>query len=431
MMNRFSMNLASAVVLSVFSGAAAASAFQVVKQNGSGLGNAYAGSAAVAENASTIYHNPGAMTRLQAREVSLGMAAIRPSLRFSDRGSDVGALAGSGNGGDAGGYWAPIPNANMVWALNKDVYLGLGISAPFGLKTDYADRWLGAAQSQLFDMKTLNVNPSIAWRVNEKVSLGFGLNWQKVDMKFRSLAGSAVGLDRIVATGELDDDAWGWNAGVLFELSPSTRLGISYRSRIKYHTTGDSSLRSDGSALGNMVLAGMAGSGVPTNAKIQSTMKLPDLFIVSVAQQLSDRWEMLGDISRTGWHVIPRFDIHDSASGALAQRLDANFRNAWRVALGATYKYNDQWKLKYGVAYDQSPVKRPETRLAQLPDNDRLWLSFGTQWMPDKESRVDLGMAYLHLKNNRINKDTPTGGHLSGNYKGNMWVLGAQYSKAF
>ena len=431
MQSKLSMKLVSALLLTIFSGAAAASAFQVLKQNGSGLGNAYAGSAAVAENASTIFHNPAAMTRLQAREVSLGLTAIRPSMRFSDRGSNVDALAGSGNGGDAGGYWAPIPNANLAWALSKDVYLGLGISAPFGLKTDYDDRWLGAAQSQLFDMKTLNVNPSLAWRVNEKLSLGFGLNWQKVNMKFRSLAGSDAALSHIVAKGELDDDALGWNAGVLFEISPTTRLGISYRSSVKYHTTGDSRLASDGTVMGNTVLAGIAGMGVATNAKIKSTLKMPDLFILSVAQRLSDRWEMLGDISRTGWHVIPRFDIHDSSSGALAQRLNADFRNAWRIALGANYQYNDQWKLKYGIAYDQSPVKRPRTRLAQLPDNERVWLSFGAQWTPDKASRFDLGMAYIHLKNNRIDQHLADTNHLIGKYKGNLLVFGAQYSLAF
>ena len=177
------------------------------------------------------------------------------------------------------------------------------------------------------------------------------------------------------------------------------RIGLSYRSEVKYHMTGDVSLQSDGSAAGNALLAGLVGAGY--QSKLKSTVSLPGTFIISVAQQLSDRWEMLGDISRTGWSSINNFDIDHSSGlrdGQRAQRIDADFRDAWRIAFGANYKYNDQWKLKYGIAYDQTPVKRSSTRMTQLPDNDRVWLSFGTQWTPNKASRLDLGLAYVFIR---------------------------------
>ena len=149
---------------------------------------------------------------------------------------------------------------------------------------------------------------------------------------------------------------------------------------------------------------------------------------------------MLGDLSWTGWSSIPKFDLIRTSgvlNGTQAQRLDTNFRDTWRIALGANYKYNDQWKLKYGIAYDQTPVKRSETRLVQLPDNDRLWLSFGTQWMPNKGSRLDLGLSYLYVRDTKINKLVNTssqgyeGGRVTGKYDGSLWVFGAQYSQAF
>ncbi len=441
MKHRFPMKLMSALILAVVSGAAYASGFQLMEQNASGIGNAFAGSAAVGENASTIYYNPAAMTRLQAHEASIGLVALKPSLRFKDQGSSVGLLAGAGNGGDAGD-WAYVPNVYAAWAVNKDIYLGLGISSPFGLKSDYKDRWLGAAQSQLYEVKTININPSLAWRATDKVSLGFGLNWQKVDAKYHRLAGAyALGplqMDRIKAKAEFDDDAWGWNGGVLFELSPTMRVGLSYRSRIKYHTSGDIKLHSDGSAVGNATLAALTAMSAQSN--IKGNITLPDSFIISVAQNLSNRWEMLGDLSWTGWSSIPKFDLIRTSgvlNGTQAQRLDTNLRDTWRIALGANYKYNDQWKLKYGIAYDQTPVKRSETRLVQLPDNDRLWLSFGTQWMPNKGSRLDLGLAYLYVRDTRINKLVNTasqgyeGGRVTGKYDGSLWVFGAQYSQAF
>ena len=433
MVRGISMKLIPAVMLAAFSGMAGASGFQLLEQNASGIGNAYAGSAAVADNASTIFFNPAGMTQLQAREVSGGLSIVKPSFTFDNKGSSVGSLANTGDGGDAGG-WAFIPNAFMSWALSKDLYVGVGVSAPFGLKTEYDDRWVGAAQSQMFEVKTINVNPSVAYRVNDKVSLGFGVNWQKIDAKYNRIAGTTAGTSLVTSKMELGDDAWGWNVGGLFTVSPSTKLGLSYRSRIKYHTDGDVKLSSDGSALGNGTLAGLVGAG--RQSDLTADLTLPDTFIMSVTQKLSDKWEMLGDVSWTGWSSIPKVDIMRSSgslNGQNAQTLDTEFRDAWRVALGATYKYNDAWKLKYGVAYDQTPVKGADTRLTSLPDNDRVWLSFGAQWLPNKASKLDLGVSYIYVRDSKIdnNQTAAARGRVTGEYSGDIWILGAQYSMAF
>ncbi|MBI2306974.1 MAG: outer membrane protein transport protein [Rhodocyclales bacterium] len=428
------MRLIPALIMAGFAGAASAAGFQLLEQNASGIGNAYAGSAAVADNASTIFYNPAGMTQLQEREFSVGVSAVKPSFNFTDKGSSVGNLAGSGDGGDAGG-WGFIPNAYLSWALTKDLYVGLGISGPFGLKTEYDDRWLGAAQGVKFDIKTLNINPSVAYRLNDKVSLGAGLNWQRIDAEYvRMAATTTVGTSHVVSTMKLDDDAWGWNVGALFTLSPSTKVGLSYRSEVKYHTTGDVKLADDGTGLGTATAAGLIAAGRQSDLKAKIT--LPDTFIASVSQQLSDKWEMLGDISWTGWSSIPKVDIMRT-SGALnglnAQTLDTDFRDTWRVALGANYKYNDAWKLKFGVAYDETPVKRAATRLASMPDNNRLWFSTGAQWMPTKTSKLDLGLAYLYVKDSKINNNQTASGRgtLTGEYEASVWILGAQYSMAF
>ena len=430
-----SMKLIPALMLATLSGAASASGFQLLEQNASGIGNAYAGSAAIAENASTIFFNPAGMTQLQDRELSGGISAVDPSFNFHNKGSSVDALGNSGEGGNAGG-WSFIPNGYASWALNKDLYIGIGIGAPFGLKTEYDDRWLGAAQATMFEIKTLNINPSVAYRLNDKVSLGAGVNWQRLEAEYKRLAGSTapggpVNFSLVKSTMNLEDDAWGWNVGALFTLSPATKLGVSYRSEVTYHTKGDVSLSSDAEGVVTMNI--LKGQGAESDLKADLTM--PSTLILSVAQKLDDRWEMLGDVSRTGWSSIPKVDIMRT-SGVKAQTLDTDFRDAWRVALGANYQYNDAWKLKFGVAYDQTPVKRAETRLASLPDNDRVWFSFGTQWAPDKTSRLDFGVTYIVVRDSKINNDQTTGellprGVLTGEYSGNIWLLGAQYSMSF
>jgi len=407
-----SLKMIPAMLLVLFSGAASASGFQLMEQNASGIGNAYAGSAAVAENASTVYFNPAGMTQLQGREVSLGVSAVKPSFKFNDKGSNVGSLGTSGEGGDAGG-WSVLPNGYASWALTKDVYAGIGISSPFGLKTEYDDYWVGAAQARSFEIKTVNINPSLAWRVNDKWSLGAGLNWQRLEATYKRLASTGAGAASVKMT--LDDDTWGWNVGALYTVSSSTKLGFSYRSAIKHETEGQTD-----------------SNGVKAN-NTKATLKLPDTAIISVAQQLSDRWQMLGDLSWTGWSSIPRVNIINADTGAVSQVLETDFRNTWRIALGANYKYNDAWKFKYGIAYDQTPVKRAENRLVSLPDNDRVWFSFGAQWTPNKASRVDLGVSYIHVRDSKIDNDqtSNTRGRVTGEYSGDIWVLGAQYSLAF
>lgn len=418
----------SAWLLVVFSGAATASGFQLTEQNASGLGNAFAGSAAVAEDASTIFYNPAGMTQLKAREVSGGLTAIGTSFKFSNDGSSVGALDGTGNGGD-GGNWGFVPNGYLSWALNPDLYVGLGFGAPFGLKTKYETPWLGAAQSTSFDVKTYNINPSLAYRVNEMLSLGFGANWQRLETTYKRQTGTNPGFAASEMKLTLEGELWGWNVGALFTPLPSTKLGISYRSAMRHHTTGKIEVS------GPVPFINAAGS---SDAKAQ--LNIPDFFVMSVAHQLNDRWELLGDVSRTGWSSSPTVDIYHTSgakNGELAQVLDTQFRNTWRFALGSSYRYSDAWKLKFGLAYDQTPVTDAATRLTAMPDNNRTWFSFGTQWTPDKDSRLDLGVAYLYLRDSKIDNDQRANdlsggrGLVAGTYAASAWLLGVQYSLAF
>ncbi|HMW17696.1 MAG TPA: outer membrane protein transport protein [Accumulibacter sp.] len=425
------------LILAGLSGAVGASGFQLMEQ-GSGLGNAYAGSAAKASDAGTIFWNPAGMTQLQSREVSGGLTVVRPSFKFTDKGSSVGVLGGTGDGGDAGG-WAVVPNGYLSWGVSKDLYLGLGIGAPFGLATKYDSPWKGSAQSDEFDIKTINLNPSIAYRINDKVSIGGGLNWQRIQADYyRQVGVASPGLSGVTAHLKIDDDAWGWNIGALFTLSPATKIGVSYRSAIQYHTTGSANLSSNGTAAANGTLAALVAGGAQSNVK--ADLKVPDTFVLSVAQRLSDRWEMLGDLSWTGWSSIKNIDIVRTSgpqSGVTAQTIEANFRNTYRVALGANYALSDAWKLMFGLAYDQSPVKNDSSRLVSLPDNNRTWFTLGAQWKPAKNQALEFGAAYLYIPTTKINNNQTTASPLTnrgtviGEYDSSVWIFGAQYSLAF
>ncbi|MDP2880281.1 MAG: outer membrane protein transport protein [Azonexus sp.] len=391
-MNKMTLRTIPALLLVVFSGAAPAAAFQLMEQNASGLGNAYAGSAAVADNASTIFFNPAGMTQLGSGiQLSVGMTGVGPSYQYRDQ-------AGVKSGGNAGG-WAAVPNAYLSGQLTKDLFLGLGFSAPFGLATEYDAVWgpssapgAGSATAIKSEIRTININPSIAYRVSDKVSLGFGLNYQKIDSE---LTRSALRLKG-------DDSAWGWNVGALFTLSPAMRVGVSYRSAIKYTLSGNAS-----GAL---------------NGAIEADVKLPDTFILSVWQQVSDRWEAMGDLSYTRWGTIKSLNV---TGLAVPVSETFNYENSWRFAWGAGYKATDKAKLKFGIAFDRTPV-RDEYRSARVPDNNRLWLSLGGQWNAGAVGKFDLGYSYLYVIDPTISQ-----GALQGKYDASAHIVGVQYSVGF
>jgi len=409
-MNKLNLRIVPALLLVAFSGAASAAAFQLWEQNASGLGTAYAGSAAVADNASTVFFNPAGMTQLSGFQFSAGVTGVGPSYKFRNEGSSgTGAFAGlsGGNGGDAGD-WAAVPNAYLSWALTPNLFIGFGVSAPFGLATEYEDKgWIGRYHSVKSEIKTVNYNPSIAYKVNEKVSLGFGLNYQTIDGELSSATGTLKG----------DDASLGWNAGVLFSLSPAMRVGVSYRSAVQ-HT-----------------LEGTVNGSLP----VKADFKLPDTFILSVWQQVSDRWEAMGDLSYTRWESLQALNVQSRASGALVSTERFNYGNSWRLAWGAAYKTSEALKLKFGIAYDRTPIQDAD-RSARVPDNDRLWLSLGGQYNAGKYGKFDLGYAYLYVKDPSINQNKEIRNasgtllgtvNLSGRYDAGAHIVGLQYSVGF
>lgn len=404
-MNKMTMRVLPALLLAAFSGAASAAAFQLWEQNASGLGTAYAGSAAVADNASTNFFNPAGLTQLSGFQFSAGVAAVGPSYEFRNENS-AGAVGGGGNGGNAGG-WAAVPNLYLSAQIAKDWTLGFGVSAPFGLATEYDSNWTGRNQAIKSEIKTINYNPSLAYRLSDKVSLGVGINYQTIDGEL-TRASSAPGVGGVKLKG--DDASWGWNAGALFTLSPAMRVGVSYRSAVSHTLEGNVSTN-----LGQ--------------TPVRADVKLPDSLILSVWQQVSDRWEAMGDLSYTRWNTLKALDVYNRNTGAFVSSETFAYDNSWRIAWGAAYKANDTAKIKFGIAYDRTPVSTDD-RSPRVPDNDRIWLSLGGQWNAGRAGKVDVGYAYLYVKDPSI-RQTRNGVNLNGHYDASAHILGVQYSVGF
>lgn len=405
---RFERSVAICILAALMaaSGTAAASGFALIEQSASGLGNAYAGGAASAEDASTVFFNPAGMSRLPGKQVVIAVNAIQPSVKFSGTGTAAATPAGN-LGGDAGSL-AFVPNGYFTVELNPRTHIGVGVNAPFGLQTKYDAGWVGRFLAINSKIETINVNPSISYQVNDALSLGVGINFQHIHGELTSFAG---GAGTASVTG--NDSAWGYNLGALYEINPQTRIGVSYRSSISYNLSG-----------------GVTFSAVPAlNGPVSLAIKTPDLFSLSFFHKLDDKWDVMADASLTGWSVFQQLTVMRLTALPPIPSVKENWKDTWRVSVGANHHYNEQWTARVGVAFDQTPTS-DAFRTPRIPDGDRTWLALGGQYKPTKQGAVDFGYAHLFVNSVSVNQAQP-GGNLVGTYNNSVDIVSVQYTHNF
>lgn len=396
--------LAAGLVLTGCTHLAHAAGFALIEQNASGLGNAYAGAAAVAEDASTVYFNPAGMTLLPDSQIVLAGHLIKPKAEFS---GTVTPAIGGGNGGDAGD-WALVPNAYFAFRLTPDVHLGVGLNAPFGLKTDYDPDWIGRYQAVKSELKTININPSIAYKVNGSLSLGAGLNIQWIEA---TLTNRIPILGQPLVTIKGDDYGWGYNLGALWQATPATRIGLSYRSEVDYTLDGTSST---------------SGPNVPPlNGPVTAEVTLPDSASLSLFHKLSPRWDLLADVTWTGWSDFDDLPI----KGTVNKTTLENWDDILRYSLGATWHMSDKLSLRGGIAYDEAPVSDVD-RTPRIPDGARTWVAVGGQYRLSRQSVLDFGYAHLFVNDPGL-RSTDNGTTLNGEYDSAVDILSAQLTYSF
>jgi long-chain fatty acid transport protein len=418
MIGRKLMALAVGAALGGLASSAVAGGFAVGTQSGSGLGNAYSGGAAAADDPSVAWYNPALMPLLPGTQVAGALNVVKPSFKFENTAST--SPLGTGEGGD-GGDWAYIPNAFFTMAINPKLSIGLALNVPFGLKTEYEDGWRGQFTALKSEIKSVNINPSVAYKVSDIVSIGAGVSYQRLEADLTN-SGGPVGISTLTA----DDAGWGYNLGVMIQASPSTRVGATYRSTIKYDLEGT-------------VAFSVA---TPGNGGIQADLKVPDSFSVSLFHS-AGAWELMGDVTWTGWSSLQQLQVVRTsnaatlgpipgAAGSTISTLQFQWDDTWRYSAGANYKLNPQTKLRFGVAFDQTPTN-DTTRTPRLPDQDRTWLALGVQYKPSKAGILDVGYAHEFIKDASVNNSQLGGaaGQLTGTFNNKADLFSIQYSHSF
>jgi len=392
-----------------------ASGFAINEQSVSSMGTAFAGRSSSADDASTVFGNPAGMARIKREQVSGGIALIHAK-------TDIDNTSGSARGSNDGDMvpFIGAPMGYYVKPLDDNWSFGLGLYVPFGLVTDYERSFQGRYHGDRSEVRVITLQPTLSYRFNEQLSIGFGPTINRIDGELTSAIENpfAGGDGKVEIKG--DDTALGYNLGVLFEITPQTRFGLTYHSKVDYRLKGDTTVSGPG------VIATSAGT---YDASLELTT--PESVDVSVTHELNADWTLYAGSTWTRWSRLEEIRANNKGvGGLLAGNLNSisepqNWHDTWAHAVGAAYKLNPQWTLRAGLAVDQSPTNNTD-RSPRIPTGDRTIVSLGTAWSPNDDVTIDLAYSYLMEDDAHIERDD-----YSATYKNTAHGLGAQVTYRF
>ncbi|MFC0141106.1 long-chain fatty acid transporter FadL [Erwinia mallotivora] len=414
------------VAVALISSNVSAAGFQLNEFSAIGLGRAYSGEGAMGDTAASASRNPATMALMDRPMFSIGAVYIDPDVSI-DGTSPTGSSLSASN--IAPSQW--VPNLHYVQPLNDRWWLGASATSNYGLATEYNNGYTAGPYAGKTDLQTMNLNLSTAYRLNEHFSFGVGFDAVYVRAKIERYAGEsgqALGLPADTQIAHLKGDEWGygWNAGILYEVDKDNRFGFTYRSEVKVDFDGDykSNLPSSINPLNQALNLGLPYGTNGTTIPGSLTLNLPEMWEVSGWHKVAPQWAVHYSMTYTSWSQFQEL----KATGNNGQTLflkDESYKDAYRIALGTSYFYDDNWTFRAGIAFDDSPVPA-DKRTISIPDQDRLWLSTGASYAFNQDASVDLGISYMHGQDVTV-KEGPYTFHSTGK----AWLYGANFNYKF
>ncbi|PNS08909.1 OmpP1/FadL family transporter [Solilutibacter silvestris] len=470
--------LAVAVIGLIAAGQAGASGFQLRENSVKNIGRAYAGST-VASDGSSVYNNPAAMVNANGNLFQADVAGIDLTAKFSGSASFPTPLGpqpiSGGNGGDPGSLTA-VPAMSAIFKMKgalEGLTLGVGVDAPYGLKTEYEKGWIGRYNATVSSVKAVDLTLSAAVQVTPMLSAGIGLVYERIDVtlgKDIPLSAILVGglcsnpqspcppaqAGALAATPDGNstlkgkDNAVGFIAGLQLKPSDTFTIGYAHRSAIRHHIDGNAAFTTPGQFQGmqpgfrllstNPALpaaqrAGLAvlGNGF-VDAKGRASVSTPSTDTLSVDWKVSDRVNLYGEVQQTGWSSLKSVDISFSNPYQPQSSEAFNWKDSTFASIGVDYKLNDAFTLRGGVGFDKTPTNNTD-RTPRLPDNDRTLFSVGGTWNATKALSVDAGYTRVEIKSPTVNLSANAAAgrynNLTGSFKGHADVFGFAASYKF
>lgn len=372
----FKIAAAAMMVAGAFATQTYAAGFQLSEQSAIQMGRAMAGAGIVGDDLSAVHYNPAGMTLLSGTRMQATGTWVAVNLDYEgDYGqSENGRLKGQ-----------IIPAGFITHQINDSLWAGLGLTVPYGMGTEYGEGWEGKSRGTESMILTFDINPNLAWKVNEKLSVGGGISLQYAKAEL------GMGMGPMQANVKGDSWAWGWNVGVMFQPVETVRLGLAYRSNISHNADGHTTL--------NNVPVKTDNDLVLTNIRsdMEVRIKTPDTITFSATWEATDALRLSGTARWSKWSNFHSLDVQnlDLAGPQFSSTVvENNWDDTWFFSVGADYKLNGQWTIRGGVAYDQGPVEN-QYRMAVIPDTDRVWFSGGASYKYTDNLTFDFGATYI------------------------------------
>ena len=366
----FKIAAAAMMVAGAFATQTYAAGFQLSEQSAIQMGRAMAGAGIVGDDLSAVHYNPAGMTLLSGTRMQATGTWVAVNLDYEgDSGqSENGRLKGQ-----------IIPAGFITHQINDSLWAGLGLTVPYGMGTEYGEGWEGKSRGTESMILTFDINPNLAWKVNEKLSVGGGISLQYAKAEL------GMGMGPMQANVKGDSWAWGWNVGLMFQPVETVRLGLAYRSHIAHNAEGHTDV-----------------GPLNLTSDMKVRIKTPDTVTLSATWEATDALRLSGTARWSKWSNFKSLSLDNS--GFDNQRVDQiasahstitnNWDDTWFFSVGADYKLNGQWTVRGGVAYDQGPVEN-QYRMAVIPDTDRVWFSGGASYKYTDNLTFDFGATYI------------------------------------
>lgn len=376
----FKIAAAAMMVAGAFATQTYAAGFQLSEQSAIQMGRAMAGAGIVGDDLSAVHYNPAGMTLLSGTRMQATGTWVAVNLDYESRDGSVtenGRLKGQ-----------TIPAGFITHQINDSLWAGLGLTVPYGMGTEFDENWGGMDRGTESMILTFDINPNLAWKVNDKLSVGGGISLQyaKAELGF----GFDVPSFKTVAHANVKGDswAWGWNVGMMFQPVETVRVGLAYRSHIAHNADGHTTLDINGMR------------SLTSDMKVR--IKTPDTITLSTTWEATDALRLSGTARWSKWSNFKSLSLDNSGFdnqmvdliASAHSTITNNWDDTWFFSVGADYKLNGQWTVRGGVAYDQGPVEN-QYRMAVIPDTDRVWFSGGASYKYTDNLTFDFGATYI------------------------------------
>ena len=409
---KMTMKAAAAAVMAVCAASAAhAAGFMLTEQSAGALGRAYAGVGVDGTDLSGVYYNPATMTLHPGTQIQAGFVAVGLDLAFEGSGSANGV---NYDGVTENGQYntQAIPHGYISHQLNDSMWIGLAMTVPFGMGTEYDDSWELSNRGISAEVLTFDFNPNLAWKVSDKLSIGAGVSIQyaAADLKKRTDM-SHPNLGRVSVDGEIDADSWAWgfNVGLMWSPLENLRFGLSYRSQVNHHADGD--LEIDNPRLnGRPVDPGMVNGALPGvlgTYDASASLSAPAWAMATAAWDVNELLSLYATFRWTDWSSFEELEIDGgtatipvapgmSVSVPRGDTIKNHWQDTYLFSVGADLRFTNWWTFRAGIGYETSVIDEESYRTAIIPDADRLWLALGSSFQATKNMQIDVSAAWLH-----------------------------------